>query len=430
MSAKNNKRSWLGYHDNVTFGASPADWAASAVLLEHTAVDVTTVAPARLDDPTLERDVMAHNKRHKIAGIRNTECKGSIKLHGKGVTTAVDAQAATTPLADTIEHCMGGMHRSNTTTITGGTASEPTVDDATNIIPGCTIWVEDTTTPIPKYAGKPRCTRVIAVDGTTLTVKPELPFAPAAGDKVYGTITLYVNEDVLEDAVASPGGPHTRNWIVKKHYTSGDLVWELEGCAASMAIQGLGVGQLPTIDLAIMSANCKVGGADGLANPDFAATPYGHAQLCVAKDSECVIAKYDVDDHTVVDASDFVFDVGYTRDRITANSIVNYRMEGTSTYGVEPGNTTATISINDYTDNWYADEELQEEWYILKMQPAAEGKCWAIMIPRAQIVEHPPPKENGSTHGVQVKFGAMIPNDAEGGDNRRLEESPFLISLC
>lgn len=433
MSAKNKHRSWAAYHNTTTFGGDEyTDWAATGVTLEHTALDVTTIKPARLDDPTLERDVMAFNTRHKIAGLRNAEAKLTIKLHGKGVTTAEDVQVTTTPLADTIKHCMGGMHRSNTTSITGGTASAPIVDEVTNIVPGCTIWVEDKTTPAAKYAGKPRMTRVIAVDaGTkTLTVKPELPFTPAEGDAVYGTITLYIDEDVLEDAVSSAGGPHTRDWFFKKHATNGDLLWKLDGCVASMTLQGLGSGQLPTIDLAIMAANCRIGAADGLTNPDFAAAPYGHAQLCIGKDSETVIAKYSGDDHTVQKTSEFAFDVGYTRDRINADSIPDYRMENTSTYGVEPGNTSATITVNDYIDDWYADQELQDEWYVLKMQPAAQGKCWAIMIPRAQIVEHPPPKEVGSIHGITVKFGAMVPDDATGGANKRMKESRFLISLC
>ena len=90
MSAKNKHRSWLGYHDNAAFGESPADWEADAVLLEHTAVDVTTVAPARLDDPTLERDVMAHNKRHKIAGLRNTT--GTLAMARTGDPHSATAQ--------------------------------------------------------------------------------------------------------------------------------------------------------------------------------------------------------------------------------------------------------------------------------------------------------------------------------------------------
>lgn len=430
MAAKSKHRSYVAFFPESSVNTPPADWAASGLPIEHTALDVSTIKAARLDDPTLETRILAKNKRHKIAGIRNTDAKLTLKCHGKATTTALDAQAAETTLSKILKHCMGGCVRTNTTTITGGTASQPIVDDTTNLVVGATIWVQDITSPAAKYSGKPRMTRIIAIDdGTkTLTVKPELPFTPANTDKVLGTITLYVDEDVLEDSVASAGGPHTASWFFKKHKTNTDLLWQLTGSVASFSLSNLGPGQLPTFELSIMAANQKSGAADGLSSPDFD-DPYGAAQICLGKDSECVIASYSTDDHTVRQTSAFALDVGYTRDRITANSITADGFEGTSTYGLEPGDTSATITLNDYVDDWYASREADGEWYVMLSQPAAEGKAWGLMLPRCGITDHPSPIEVGSIHGVSVKFGAMVPDDCTGG-TESLVKSPFLISLC
>lgn len=426
MAARNKHRSWAAFSQETTANVAPTDWAADGIPMEHTGVDISEVRTARIDDPTLETRTFAKGDRHTIEGLRQSKAKVSVKLHGKGVTTAADAQAAETQLSKLLKHGMGGQVRGNTTTITGGTATEPIVDEVTNLSAGMLLAVQDITSPLTKHTGKVFWTRIVEVDGgtKTLTVKPALPFTPANTDTVPAVICSHLDEDILEDAIEATGGPHTLSWFFKTHKSDANLCWQLTGSVASLALSNLGPGQLPQVDLSIQAASNK---HLSLTNPTFAADPYGHAQLCLGKDSEIVLASYAGSTRTVVKVSAFSFDAGYTRDVVPAVSNDMEDFNGVGTYGVEPGPTTISMTINGYSTAWLTGLEAGTEWYILFSQPAAEGKSWALMAPRCILIEQPQKVEVGSIQGASLKFRCIEPDDA---GTTELAKSRFLLGLC
>lgn len=426
MAARNKHRSWAAFAQETTANVAPADWAADGIPMEHIAVDIAELRTARIADPTLETRVFQKDERHTIEGLRQAKAKLTIKLHGKGVQTAVDAQAAETPLSKLLKHAMGGQMRSNTTTFTGGTASQPIVDDVTNLEPGMLLAYRDATSPSTKFAGKVFWTRVTAIDaGTkTLTVKPVLGFSPSNTDPVPAVIVSHLDEDILESALTSSGAPHTLSWLFKTHKSDTNLVWQLTGSVASMTLGNLGPGQLPQIELNIQGASNK---HLSMTNPTFAAEPYGHAQLCLGKDSEVVLASYAGNLRTVVKISAFSFDVGYSRDVVPAVSSDMEDFNGVGDFGVEPGMTTISMTVNAYSTDWLSGLEAGSEWYIFLCQPAAEGKSWSLAAPRCILVEQPQKVEVGPMQGASLKFKCIEPDDA---GTTELARSRFLIGLC
>jgi len=225
---------------------------------------------------------------------------------------------------------------------------------------------------------------------------------------------------VLEDAVASAGGPHTLSWFIKKHKSGTDHLWELTGSVASMSLDGLGRGQLPTLGLAIQAANFKHGGADGLTNPTLPAAE-GHAQLSNGRNLLCSIQDYGTTAINLQDVNQISFEPGFARSKVETTTEKTHRFEGLASYSVTPGKTKFTVTLLPYADDYYADLHAGQEFRINLYMPgdgSGAGKGWCLHIPKAQLVETPSRAAVGDVQGVVLVFEAQQPSDCTGGAGR------------
>lgn len=433
MAQKSIHKNAAAFYKETTPCVGPAD-PSEYTFIEHLKSDVSGIKQIILTDPTLETRIMSVNRRQKIHGIRNCEYATEIKLHGTGVTTADGDQVEETYLATLLEHCMGGMIRSFSTTITGGTAAIPILDDVTGVIPGMVLSFEDITSPVGKNVGKSHPRQVLSVNTMTkaVTLAEVLPFTPAATDKVHGTITLHIDEDFLEDAVAAQG---TMAWFIQKTKPGSggtDHLWKVEGSVASFQLQNLSRGQLPSIALNIMGANFRHGSGDGLAN----ITPseiVGNAQLSCGIDIQCSIAPYGNTATGYVDVNQCNFDVGYTRERVETTTENIDRFEGTCSYTIKPGSPKFSITIPQYDIAWYNALKAHSEFRITFYQPgdgSGPGKMWALLIPRSQLVNTPGRADVNENHAVTLEFEPMEPDNVTHDANVELEKSIYLLALA
>lgn len=434
-------RSTLAFFPETTAAISTTDWAADGTAIDHLAVDINP-KEALVVDPTLEERIQSTGKRRRIRGIRNNEASVRIKLHGTGAATAEDSQVAETYLSQILEWCMGGQHRSYTRdVVSSANAYTLTVGVGltTGFIPGCLIAVEDTTSPTAQNTGKLHFARVASVNGgtDTITLTEALPFTPAAGDRIHGTITLYIDELVLEDAIRN-GTINTWSWYHKRLSATGgtDEIWQLEGCVATPSFANFGRGQLPEIALALMAANFKHSGTDSLTNVSFSSTA-GKPQLSMGKDVRCSIASTAATTRVAQDINAFAIEPGFSRVRVETATEEIERFEGMSTYSMAPGECKVTATIVPYSDDWYAAIAAETDFRIMYYQPgpggaaaAGAGKSWAFCLPRTQIPTTPSRADVNEVHGAQVEFAAMEPADTSGGSNAELEKSLFLIGLA
>lgn len=413
----------------------PADWTTDGTAIEFVSCDTSGIVQEHLDDPTAEARFFKVGTRRKIKGIRNCGASIVLKLHGTGVVTADTDTVVQTALGDMIEHCMGGLHLGVSTTFTGGTATIPIVDDVTGILPGSMIAAQDITSPTAANLGKVWARRVLAVNVGTkaVTLSEALPFTPAATDPCHAAITGYLVASVLVDAVASAGGPHTLCWYFAEGDTSAptDLLWRVDGSVASMKLEGLGRGELPTMALEILGANFAHGGADGLTNVALG-TPQGHAQLSMGLDVTLSIGVYGNTAINSVDANAVSFEPGYTRGPVNTTTERIHRFEGLATFTVIPGQTRMQCTLVGYSDDWYATLAAGGEYRITLTQPgmgSGAGAGWCLHMPRAQLVTTPPRADVDNVHGVELEFEAMEPADCTGGSNVDLEQSRFTLSI-
>lgn len=431
MAQRSIYRSTVAFYKETTPCLAPADaaaWAANGTSVEHLSANTDDVKQTFLDDMTMERRSLSTGTRVKRKGIRNNGAKVSLKLHGTGTTTADTVTVTETYLGTLLEHCMGGLYLGTSTTVTGGTATIPVLDDVADLIPGCFIAFQDTTSPTAKNTGKLHPRRVLSIDVGTkaVTLSEALPFTPAATDKAHGVELNYVGEAWLEDAVAAGG---TMSWWFQKAQTGTDLLWQVEGAVASPKFGGLGRGELPQLDLDIMAANFKHGADDDLAWVDFPA-PEGHAQLSCGRDILCSIATYGNTAANYLDIASVEFDPGYTRVRNETTTENIDRFEGTASYTYKPGKVRFTVSINQYANTWYANLADDTYFRITFYQPgdgSGAGKMFALHIAKAQLVETPQRTDLNENHAVKLVFEAMEPSDATEASNEDLEKSLFTV---
>lgn len=421
-------RNYLSFFKEVTPCLAPADWDASGTPIEFVSLDTAGIKQTILDNPTMERRIMSVNKRVKIDGIRNCELAVGLKLHGTGATVADTDTAVETYLGTILEHCMGGLLLGESTTCAeGSTAAVPVLTDATWVVPGQTIAFQDITSPTAKNEGKLFHRQVKSIAGSAVTLSEALPFTPVATDPAHATELNYIDENFLEDAVAAGG---TMMWYVQRAKAGTDHIWQVEGSVATFSLTNLSRGQLPGIDLKIMGANFKHGGEDSLVFVDMDA-PEGQAQLSMGIDVLCSIAPYANTAASEVHVNQAAFDVGFTRERVESTTENIDRFEGTATYSVKPGNTRFSVTLMPYANSWYSALKDKSEYRITFTQPgdgSGPGKSWALMIPRAQLVETPGRADVNEVHGVTLVFEAMEPDNITVASNEELEKSLFLIS--
>lgn len=431
---KHKHRNWLAFQTESAPCVPTGSWD-SATWIEFVSLDLANVKEALIVDPTLERRGMAVGKRKRIRGIRNVEWTAGLKVHGTGATTSADAQVAETYLMTILKWCMGGLHRSYTRAIASAADAHTLtvgVGKTTGFIPGCMVYVEDTTSPSAANEGKLHLRRVVSVNaGTdTITLSENLPFTPASGDVIHGTGTLYIDESYLESAVRS-GSIRTLSWFAK--FTKGDdeHLFQLEGTVGSFALQGLGRGELPSLQLSMMSANFLVSDKDGLAEPTPTAA-VGKPQLANGLDVLFNVGDYGDETLATKPVNALSFDPGLTRSTVPSVTEDLDRFEGLADYSFTPGETKLSATLVPYASAWYGALKDGDEHRLTHYQPgpgSGPGKAWGLHIPRAQLIATPSRVDVEQVHGVSLEWGAMIPDDATGGSNEELELSPFLIAI-
>jgi len=405
MAAQTTHSSRVAYYPETTQGTPPVSWDAEQQI-DHTAAETDGIKQSLIADPTLKLSVNEAGDDLMIKGLRSCEWKLGLKLHGSGVTTAAASQIVKTPLMRIAEHCWGGIHRSSSTTLTGGSATVPELTAITNIVAGAIIGFEDITSP-GVNAGKVFLRRVLSIDELAVTLDRALPFTPAATDKVHAVATIYFDESVLID---SRDPCSTFSWFIQKARTNAaDLCWELMGCAATLAFTGLTRNGLPGLDLSVMAANFRHG---NLTAPTWSGSAAGNAQLAIGRDTQFSLTEYGTTTNTLLQCAAVTIEPGIPRVPLDTVTEVDDNMEGRWAYGVEPAPTSATITIGANPGAYETELQADTQYALSYSQVAAAGKVWGIFLPHCQIAESPSDSPINAVHGAQVKFQARVPDDA------------------
>lgn len=427
----------LAYYPETTAAIAPADgtaWLSDGVPIEFISVDVNPKQQLYVD-PTAERRIMANGKRLRVKGVRWVDWSATLKWHGLGAATATDDQAAHSYLSTIMTWVCGGATRTYTRVIaSSANAYTLTLDvgDEAGFVAGCLIAVEDTTSATAENAGKLHFAQIASISGQDLTLTEALPFTPAQNDVIHGTVTVYVDEDYLEDAIRN-SAIRTYSWLYQAS-TNSDEIWQLEGTVAHFKLGNLNRGQMPQVTLSMMSANFKHSSDDSLSYVNFGAAA-GKPPLSMGLDVRCSLSPTGATTRVSADLNAADFESGFTRVRVETLTEEVDRFGGMSTYSVAPGETKLTMTVVPHDSIFYAALADETTYRCMLYQPgpgggaaASAGKAWAICIPKGQIAETPSRVDVNEIHGEQIVLSAMLPTAA--GSATEMAQSPFLLGFA
>lgn len=409
----------------------PVDIVAGCTPIEIVSLNIDGVVTEYIVDNTAEARAGAMGNRDRIPGRRNGTFEIVCKLHGLGLTVADGETAPLTYLAEHMGASWGGVHLSNSTTITGGTSTIPILDSVTNIVPGCMITIEDLTTPAKEHDRLPVVRRVLAVNAGTkaVTLSETIPFTVADGDAVHATATIYHSPHALRDSAASG---QTFGWYISQ----GDDVsvqTRIDGAVHNASIEGFSLGGLLSLKLSGMNANYAKGASEGITYIADLGEPEGSPALTTGLDMTLSIQEVGNAAENLVEASSIAWEPGVTRSKSESQTPKNFRFHGLAGYSMAPGQTTLTITLAEYQDDFLAGLTQGKRYRCTLTHPgvgAGAGSVVAIHMPNAHITATPGKAAVGDNWGLTLVFEASESKDTTGGSNIDLQKSRFYVALA
>jgi len=393
----------LAYFQEVTQGTPPADWAASGVRLRPKADSVDTSAFKRsvIEDERSRENVL--DTEQKILGIKGgIEFPFDLYATGTGVETAGGAQVAATALSTFLAHCRGGQHRSNSTTISAGTTTTATVGATTNISLGCYVGVEDTSAA--DNIVYPR--RVVDIAGSVLTFDEALPFTVASGDVLHGAITIFDDEDVLEDSGA---GPYTFSWLLSEGRGSAREHWEARGCVSQIDSIKITRNSPPEMSVKTLVASHRT--PEAMSDPTWASDPYGLAPVAVGPTTSLWLEDYGTTTSTQRHAIELSVTPGSTREPVETLTEVQSGMVGRSHYGLGKDDTVAMLHTL-FSQGELTDFEAQTVKVVRWSRNAPAGQGFAVAMHRCEIHDPPSSAPAGPSLGMKLGLRALRDTDS------------------
>lgn len=397
----------LAYAFETTQGAAPANAAAwvtavgsltTGARIRHISesLQIDAFKQPTIEDMRSQENVM--DQEQKILGIKGgIEFGFDAYLTGTGVVTAAASQVDATALSNLLGHCFGGQDRSNSTTISAGSSTTATVAATTNINLGSYVGIEDTSAA----DGLVYLRRVVDISGSVLTFDEALPFAVASGDVCHGAITIFLDEDALED---SSLGPTTLAWHLSRGRGSAREQWVAAGCKAAVESISLPRNEAPKLSFKVLVASFTTPEANS--DPTWVSDPLGNAPLAIGPATHLQLQTYGTTTQAERHALECSFSPGCSPTPMDTLTEVNVGMPGRGHYGLGLSDTTAQLhtlmSSADYTA--FNAGTLR---YLRWSRVSTAGRCIALAMSRAELVETPAFAAAGPSMGAKLAMRGL-----------------------
>jgi hypothetical protein len=412
----------LAFFQETTQGTPPADaaaWLASGRRIRHIAesVDPSGLQRQVVEDMRSQTSIFGLNR--KVKGLRGVQQPAKIYATGSGTSTSGGSQIQLTDLMRVLQHAFGGLHRSNSTVLAGGSHTTQTINvsSTTNIIVGCLIAVSDTSA-----GGLPVVRQVTGIDTLELTLDRELPFTPADGDVVSAMATVYIDEAVLADSNGG-GGPYTHSVHIQKGLAAALENWQLHGCKWQINSIDLPRGGLPTFDATIFAASFL--GPNDAPSPAWTVAATGNAPVAIGPDTEVHLG--DFGDPAVANIHVSSCNVSFGVPVIVVETVteVQDNMEGTAGYATGPADTTVALGIVPMASSWWDDFDDNASKVFHWTKRAAAGGIFSILVPNCEIAAQPSRGAVGAVSQANLELRAF-PNLL---DTTAIASSKILIGI-
>lgn len=396
----------LAFYIESTPGTGPANAAAwntamgsltTGGRVRHIAesVDPSSFVQTMLEDMrSFDDSVMDHSQ--KVLGIKGgVDFSSDHYLHGLEVTTADATQAAATALSTVLAHVLGGSQRTNRTAISAGSSTTATVASTTNITLGSIVAIVDTSAG--DGIAYPR--RVTDITGSVLTFDEALPFTIASGDICHAAITLFFDEDELEN-------PTTWSWLLSKGRTGSVANWEARGTASGLESIELGRNGLPIAKLKHLVASYAT--PEALSEVTWSdLTPDGAAPQHVGTRTTVWLQDYGTTTANGQHASEFKFSPGGTPVPIDTLTEVETGMPGRAGYSIDSDDSMIDLTVVPLANAHFTAHLAGTLKTVRLAKNAAPGLGWCVGFPRCEIAATPSHAAVGPVRGQKLSLRAL-----------------------
>lgn len=417
MPTPNNTQSLARYAE-ATQGTGPADWDASGVRMRFVAgsADFSSLKQTTIEDERSQENVQDYDQ--VVLGIKGgVEFPFDVYLHGLEATTASGSTVTQNELSELLEHCLGGVHLSRSTTATGGTTTTAVLTDDTDISLGCHLGVVQ--------SGRVWIRRVIAHNaGTnTVTFDQALPAAVANGDVIHGCATHYFDEDVLND---SSVGPSTWSLLGQVGGRGSAREWyELNGCKLHVDSISLSRNALPKASIKAMVASFQT--PDEVSDVSWTSDPEGAAPVAVGPRTSFWIEDYGTSTNTTRHCMELNVKPGGKPSPIETITEAEDGMPGIAAYGLTRDKTTASLKML-FSQAEYQDFSAQTLKQLRWQRDGGAGRTIAVGMYRAEIMSPPVPTAVNPSLGEDFELHALRNTDDSATTD--LWRSRMVIVLC
>jgi hypothetical protein len=406
----------LAFATETVPGVPPADgaaWLADGVRVRHLqeSLDVASLVPSDLEDLRSQTHVLDHERR--VEGLRNGEIGFQTYLTGTGATASAGNQAIQNSLGLLLANAMGGVHRSNSTTLDGShtaTTIEPDADTEWDV--GGHIAWEDA-------AGNLHVRRLVSETAGVWTLDQALPATPQDNDVIHGCATYYPDSSVLGNSASA--GRQLSAWIRKSGINL--ETWVLMAGKLQLGALNFPRGELTTVDFLMHYANMILP-HESPPLPAWATEPDGEAPVPVV-DMVSFLQEYGTATASAPCINDLTIEPGLPilRDEVQTSNTAG--MQGTCKYYLGRGETIASLNIDfDHTqfDRW-ADGDFVVFRYANR--PITPGGGLAFGMPRAEVMLAPSRSVNNETPKQTLQLKAH--RDLASIGATELARAPFVV---
>ena len=333
---------------------------------------------------------------------------------GSGVTLAAGSLATATALSRLVQNALGGVHYTETCTLTGGghTATIVNVDDASTLAVGAVFAWEDGDGLL-----HPRV--ITDVTGTAITLNLALPAVPADDDLMRGGATLFIDEAVIGDTSSTLGS--TFSAVIQKGSAT-SAGWELNGCKAELSTLTFGRNEFPTMEFNVQAmrfSDPSVG-----PDPEFPSASVPTPQV-IGPDSQIVLS----------DAGSTVMET-YCNGTVSVTAGVPVTpleclvdqlgtTEGIGLYSSSPADTVVEIDTYPYRTDWHVDRRNRTNKQLMISKNAASGNCLAFFAQNLEITTVAPGSGDFTSSNLSLRAVEHNPDTA----TTALERSKFRLFI-
>lgn len=421
----------IALFDETTPGTPPANaaaWASeSRFQIVSDSFDPAGLKPQMIED--MRSQTNALDRERMVEGLRNGEFTYQIYASGTGSTTGAGTQVSETVLSRILENGMGGLHRSNSTVLSGGghTTTSIQVTAETNFAEGAHIMWESPTT------GECHVRRLLQnTSGTIWTLDEALPETPLDADVIHGCITIYPDPDVIANSNSS-GRQLSYLMQLGAASISDAATFVAVGCVNTVSGISWPRNGMPTFDVSAMYATCVMPNESPPTSISWAAAPVGVAPAVVGPSGRVFFQNRGTTTQNTPCTASVEVAPGLPRTRVETVTEAADNMHGTCHYSISKPDSKVTLTLANFATTEWTNFATPTHKQFRTQAGTQPGFCFAMGAANCEVLPPSWARAN-DTDARTVELRPHLGTDTTVGSNpfttdTALTRAPFFFVL-